>query len=333
MAGATDAAGRAVRESVTRTRVGIALALTALAVLPSACRDGESTAAADPPRIEVKAAIAPFDGVTVVSPIEGTIVELRTSEGAAVRQGDILATLTNPSVERDLAYARTAVMAAEHRMRGGTPRRAPRAAPRTNNERERMAADLVRQKQQRLDRLRALLASGDVARQEVENAEAELAAAIRDQDAERERAIPAAPADEPQADNSLLQAELERARADLAFAEHRKSQLVIKAPASGTIARLRVAAGADIYTRDSIAEIVDSTTARVQAQVAPELIRFVKTGRPVDVKLMTIPPRRFREPIARVIPPGAEGGSAIVVNIPNPDRMLQPGTPAVVTIQ
>jgi hypothetical protein len=53
----------------------------------------------------------------------------------------------------------------------------------------------------------------------------------------------------------------------------------------------------------------------------------------VEVKLMTIPPRRYREPIARVIPPGAEGGSGIVVNVPNPDRMLQPGTPAVITIQ
>jgi HlyD family secretion protein len=300
------------------------------AVLPLACRDEDRVAAADPPRIEVKATVAPFGGVTVVSPIEGTIVELKAAEGAAVRQGDILATLTNPAVERDLAYARAAVLAAEQRMRAVSER--PAAPPPSSyGERERAAADLVRQKQQRLDRLRALLASGDVARQDVENAEAELGVALREQKAERERAavMPAAPA----ADRALLAAEAERARADQQFAEHRKSQLVIKAPASGTVARLRVAAGSDIYPRDVIAEIVDSTSARVQAAVAPELLRFVRAGRPVDVKLMTIPPRRFREPIARVIPPGAEGGSGIIVNVPNPDRMLQPGTPAVITIQ
>ncbi|HEX8618757.1 MAG TPA: efflux RND transporter periplasmic adaptor subunit [Thermoanaerobaculia bacterium] len=288
--------------------------------------------AADPPKIEVKAVVAPFDGVTVFSPIEGTIVELKIAEGAAVRQGDILATLTNPSVERDLAYARAAVLAAEHRLRSSAPVAAP-AAPQTNGERLRIAGDLVRQKQQRLDRLRVLLASGDVARQDVENAEAELAAAIRDQNAERERAHVAPAAAAPQVDRGLLEAEADRARADQAFAEHRKAQLVIKAPASGTIARLRIAAGREIYTRDAIAEIVDGTSARVQAQLAPELLRFVTAGRPVDVKLMTIPPRRFREPIARVIPPGGEGGPSIVVNIPNPDRMLQPGTPAVITIQ
>lgn len=274
--------------------------------------------------------MAPFEGVTVNSPIEGTILELKTTEGAAVQQGDVLATLTNPVVERDLAYARAAVLAAEHRMRSVG---APRAAPRSNRERERAAAETVRQKQQRLERLRGLLASGDVARQDVENAEAELALARRELDAEQDRGAVPAPAPAPAADRALLAAELERARADQAFAEHRKAQLVIKAPASGTIARLRVAAGADIYTRDPIAEIVDSKTARVQAQLAPELLRFVTAGRPVDVKLMTIPPRRFREPIARVIPPGGEGGSSIIVNIPNPDRMLQPGTPAVITIQ
>jgi multidrug resistance efflux pump len=212
---------------------------------------------------------------------------------------------------------------------------APRAAPtqsqlQSNDARIGVAADLVRQKQQRLERLRALLATGDVARQDVENAEAELTAAKRDLQGERDRATPAVT---PASDTAMLQAEAERARSDLAFAEHRKAQLAIKAPASGTIARLRVAAGADVYVRDPIAEIVDGSSAHVQAQLAPELLRFVRAGRPVDVRLMTIPPRRFREPIARVIPPGAEGGSSIIVNIPNPDRMLQPGTPAVITIQ
>jgi HlyD family secretion protein len=300
-------------------------------VVASACRDTESATAAAPPRIEVKAVVAPFEAVTISSPIEGTIAELKVAEGAAVRQGDVVATLSNPAVERDLAYGRAAVLAAEHRLRGQP---APRpAASRLPGDRVRVAADIVRQKQQRLDRLRALLATGDVARQDVENAEAELSVAARDLDAERERAQPVAVAPAPAADRALLDAELARAQADVAFAEHRKAQLVIKAPASGTIAHLRVAAGADVYTRDPLAEIVDGAAARVQAQLAPELLRFVSAGRPVDVKLLTIPPRRFREPIARVVPPGGDGGSSIVVNIPNPDRMLQPGTPAVITIQ
>lgn len=325
----------ALQERDTSARAAAVLAFTALAVLPLACRNSERAAAEDPPRIEIKAAVAPFDAVTVSSPIEGTIAELKVAEGTVVKPGDLVATLTNPAVERDLAYARTAVLAAESRLRHRSSAPRATAPPRSNADRERVAPDIVRQKQQRLDRLRKLLETGDVARQEVENAEAEVAVATRDWEAERERSQPQpAPVAASPAENvALLEAELERAKADVTFAEHRKAQLAIKAPAGGTISHLRVAAGADVYVRDPIADIVDGGAARVQAQLAPELLRFVQQGRPVDVRLMTIPPRRFREPIARVIPPGGDGGSAIVVNIPNPDRMLQPGTPAVITIQ
>ena len=302
--------------------------LTACAALTFACRDNDRAAAADPPRIELKATVAPFDSVTVVAPIEGRVTQITAAEGASIREGDLLVTLANPTVARDVVYARTAVIAAEQRMRGQTP---ARSQPRiSNTDRVRVAETIVRQRQQRLDRLRALLADGDVAKQDVELAEAELAAAQRDLHAERERNAPAAVVQG--GSPAILQAELDRARADQTLAEHRQSLLTVKAPASGAIARLRVKPGSDVFTRDPIAEIVDSTTARVQAPLAPELFRFVRAGMPVDVKLGTIPSRRYREPIARVIPPGGEGGAAIIVNIPNPDRMLQPGTSAIITI-
>jgi multidrug resistance efflux pump len=278
-----------------RVRVGIVLAVTGVTFLAFSCRERESAASAELPKIEVKAAVGTFDGTTVVAPIEGRIAQLLTSEGAAVHAGDRIATLTNPAVDRDLAHARAAVASVEARMHG---RVAPVARPRRSGE--------------------------------VENAEAELAIAQRDLNAELDRgAAPQVAPDDPR----LLQAEADRARADLTFAEYRQTQLVITAPVAGTIAKLRVTQGADVYARDPIAEVVDSSMARVEARIAPELLRFVRTGKAVDVRLMTIPPRRFREPITRVVQPAGEGGAAIMVNVPNPDRMLQPGTPAVITIQ
>lgn len=286
--------------------------------------------AADPPRIELKATIVPFDRVTVVAPIEGRVTRITIAEGAAVRAGDPLVTLDNPVVMRDVVYARTAVIAAEQRRRATplTPR--TKSATTSNAERERVASALVRQKQQRLDRLRALLEDGDVAKQDVELAEVELAAAQRDLNAERERAAPAAVAQA--ASPALLQVEADRARADQVLAEHRQSLLAVSAPASGQIAEWRVKVGSDVYPRDPLADIVDASIARVQAPLAPELLRFLRVGMQVDVKLNTIPPRRFREPIARIIPPTGDGGAALIVNIPNPDRMLQPGTSAVITV-
>lgn len=299
--------------------------MAAGAVLGVSCRDSDTASAAAPPKIELKAAVAPVEGVAVVSAVDGEVAQLLTSEGAAVRAGDPLVVVTNPGVERDLAYARAAVTSAESKMRGA------HAAPHiASDEGEKTAAAIVQAKQQKVDRLRALLASGDIAKQELQDAENELAVAKRDLHNERERRVSGTA---PPADPALMQAELDRARADLAYAEHRKALLTIKAPANGTIARLRIHPGDQIYMRDTVAEIVDNSTVHVQAQLAPELVRYVRAGVPVDVKLMTIPPRRFREPIAHVNPPGSEGGPSLSVTVPNPDRMLQPGTPAVITIQ
>lgn len=308
----------------TRVRAVAQIALAAsIAALSFACRDADSASAADTPRIELKASVAPLQGTVVSAPIDGAVAQIAVAEGAPVHAGDLLFTLTNPAVDRDLAYARAAVASAEFRLRSARTRPAARS-----DEAERASAQIVKARQQKVERLRGLLATGDIAKQELQDAEAELAAARRDWLNERERLSSPAATIDP----AVVQAEADRARADQAFAEHRKALLSIAAPASGTLT-LRVHAGDQVYLRDPLAEIVDASTVRVQAPIAPELMHYVHAGQTVEVKLMTIPPRRFREPIARVNPAGAEGGPAIVVNVPNPDRMLQAGTPAVVTVQ
>jgi multidrug resistance efflux pump len=292
-------------------------------LIAASCQDADDAAASPPPRIEIKGAVAPIDSITVSAPIEGRVVRIN-AEGTPVKPGDVLIVLTNPAVDRDLAYARAQIAAAELKLRGTAALR-----PATSEEGEKSAAAIMKAKEKKAARYRALLASGDVSNQEVADAETEYAMARREWLTERERRTAAAPA----ADPALAHAELDRARADLLFAEHRQSLLTITAPAAGALARLRVRAGDDIYTRDPLADIADPSTVRVQAQIAPELLRFVHAGAAADVRVLTIPPHRFREPIARVIAAGSEGGPAIVINVPNPDRMMQPGTPAVVTLQ
>jgi len=279
-------------------RYASSVALISLSALLISCNDDPSSAsAAEQPRIEVKAAVAPFDSVNVVSPIDGRVASVKLSEGAAVHPGDVVIQLTNATVDRDLAYAHAQLVIARAKLR---PHHVENA--------------LFRAKQQKLARYRALLKTGDVSKQDVDDVEAEVAAAT--------------PHD-PEIDRDVVQAEIERAQADEAVAEQRRSMLTITAPANGTIAKLKVHAGDDVFPRDTVAEIVDASTARVQAQVAPELLRFIHTGSNVDVKLLTVPPRTFREPVAHI----DASESTITVNVPNPDRLLRPGTPAVLVVQ
>jgi multidrug resistance efflux pump len=311
---------------MTRTcplRTAILLLVAALSLV--SCRDDATSAAAAAPKIEVKAQVAPIEMVAVSAQFDGRIERVVVSEGSPVNAGDVAVTLTNPSVERDLAYARAQVAAAEWKLRAmAAPAR--RAAP---NEWENVAQQILGEKEKKLERFRAMLKSGDVSAQELQDVTVEVAAARRDWLAERERRMTVP----EQSDPSLLNMELERARADLAVAEDRKTQLTLTAPAAGIVSRVLVKAGDRVFPRDPLLEISNASNVRVTAQVAPELIRYVRAGQLVDVQVLTIPPHRFRERIAQVIPAGNAGGPAIVVNVPNPDRMLQPGTPAVIAVR
>jgi hypothetical protein len=67
-------------------------------------------------------------------------------EGAPVNAGDVAVTLTNPTVERDLAHARAEVAAAEWKLRAmAAPAR--RAAP---NEWENVARQILDEKEKKL---------------------------------------------------------------------------------------------------------------------------------------------------------------------------------------
>jgi multidrug resistance efflux pump len=302
----------------------VILAVAGVLLLAS-CRDDTASASTAAPKIEVKAQVAPIEMVAVTAPFDGRVQRVVAGEGSPVNVGDVVVILENPSVERDLAHARAQVAAAEWKLRAiSAPAR--RSPP---NEWENTALQILREKERKLDRYRALLKTGDVSAQEVNDVTIEVAAARRDWMAERDRRV-AAP---EQTDPALLRMELDRAKADLAVAEDRKTQLVLIAPAAGIVSRVAAKAGDRVFPRDPLLEISNASNVRVTAQVAPELIRYVRAGQLVDVQVLTIPPHRFRERIAQVIPAGSAGGPAVVVNVPNPDRMLQPGTPAVIAVR
>lgn len=297
----------------------IRLALCALLVLCVAgCADRQNAEAANRPEIELRGEVTVPEGLIVAAPVEGRVSVLAVQEGATVRAGDAIATLVNSSIERDLAVARSQVALAEQRMKVASAP-APRAAAKYSDE----TTQILKNREAKLARYRKLYETHDVSREELENAENEYAAARRDWLAERERRMTVDPA----TDTTILRLELERAQAEEALAQERKAQLSIAAPTSGIVTKVQTRAGAMLYLRDPLVEIANLSTVEVRAPIAPELTRYVRPGMPVEVKIFTVPPRRFMQPVKAVLP------GAIVIELPNPDGVLQSGTNAVVTVK
>ena len=291
------------------------------------CNDERSAVAADTPKVEIRAQVASAKMATAIAGVDGRVATLEVAEGANVQAGQLLATLANASIDRDLAQTRAQVILAEHRLRDARKPIATSLILGDAGARERASAEILKNRETKRDRYRELFKTHDVSKEELENAENEYAAALRDWLGERERASMKV----VQSDTGLLELELQKAKADEAFVSERKALLRVVAPIAGIVTRVHVRPGETIFTRDPVVEVSNSATVEVRGQIAPELVRYVRPGMPVDVKVFTVPPRKFTLPVKAVVP-GA-GGATIVVELPNPDSVLQAGQQALITVK
>lgn len=287
------------------------------------CADKPDVAAADIPRLEVRATVATPQIANAIAAVDGRVATLTVAEGAAVQQGTVIATLTNPAIDRDIAYAKAQVAVAEQKLRDARRPLAQTLILGDAGARERASAEILENREAKRDRYRELFASHDISKQELEDAENEYAMALRDWLVERERASQKV----IQTDTGILQLELERAKAELAFATERRALLEVRAPISGIVTRVAARPGETIFPRDPVVEIANNATVEVRGTIAPELQRYVRVGQPVEVKVLTVPPRRYNVAIKNVLP------GTIVVQLPNPEGLLTAGQNAVITVK
>jgi multidrug resistance efflux pump len=307
-------------------RIRFILGVAAL-LFAARCNEQQDAVAANVPELELRGEVVNADTATAITPIDGRVASIAINEGAIVQADAVIATISNATIDRDVAFARAQVAVAEQRMREASHPR--RSSVRIDPQRERAAAAILANREAKRDRYRELYKTHDVSKQDLEDAENEYSGALRDWLAEREHATAQPPV--VQADINLLQLELEKARSEQAAAEDRKVLLTIVAPMSGTVTRVSTRVGESVFPRDPIAEITDNTKAQVRAAIAPELIRYVRTGMPLQIKIFTVPPRRFTAPVRAIVP--GNGGATLLIDLPNPDRVLQPGQQAVITVK
>ena len=314
--------------SLRQSRVLVVAGVAALFAVQCG-RDPASTATAPPP-IEIRATIQPVQSMTISAEIDGRVGAIAAREGATIATGGDVLQLENPTVERDAAYARAQREWIDMRAsRAGRPARTVPNQPRANIE---IASKILELRRQRFEKMKALRSTRDITARDLEQAEVEYLAALRDYNNERRvlAGVPVATED-PEA----LRIERAKVAAEEKFTSQRKELLRVTSPIAGVITALHVKPGQAVFPRDPIADVADNTMMQVRGSVAPELLRYIRPGLRVDVKVLSVPPRTFADEIDSVIPvPGGASRSATVVaTIPNPDGTLQPNTEALITLR
>jgi HlyD family secretion protein len=224
------------------------------------------------------------EAISVGAGIDGVIAEIRVKEGELVGEGQVIALIERRELSAELEEARAAVARAEalrERLLTGS-----RSEERQRAEAQTEAVNaVIRQKKSRYERYRKLHDEGvisadslDEARRDVEEAEANLRAARK-----QEEFVKAEP----------LPEELNKADAEIRVARKRQQTVMemmekcrVKAPIAGTVLRTNMKAGESFSTfaPQPIVTLADTTRFRVRAEVDERDIDKIFIGQPVSIQ-------------------------------------------------
>jgi len=137
-------------------------------------------------------------------------------------------------------------------------------------------------------------------------------------------------------DDANAEAQLVRARADLAGARQRRADATVRAPGPGTILEQLVSAGQMISSATSsvsggttLLRMADLSRIRMRALVSESDIGRVRPGRTATVTVEAFPQRPFQGRVEKIEPRAVVQQSVtlfpVLVSISNQDRALLPG--------
>ncbi|HEX6863083.1 MAG TPA: efflux RND transporter periplasmic adaptor subunit [Thermoanaerobaculia bacterium] len=139
-------------------------------------------------------------------------------------------------------------------------------------------------------------------------------------------------------------AELLKAQTNLELAQEKTGDVTIRAPISGTVIEKTVEQGQIIASASgnvsggtTLVKMADLATVRARALVDEVDIGRIQAGQPATVEVEAYPGRTFRGKVIKIEPQAVVEQNVtmfpVLVELPNPDRLLKPGMNAEVGIE
>lgn len=240
------------------------------------------------------------DVINVGAGADGILTAVVVQEGQQVQAGQVIATIDCREIESQIAEARAqAEKARQNRLRllrGSRPEERRKAADETA-----VAEAQFKQAQLQHQRVAQLFRSGDVSKEELDNAGRDLEVAKATLHAtENQQTLVNAPP---------LPEELARADSEVAVAEEqartakaRLEKCTVKAPLNGTVLRIFLKAGESVSTvfPQPIVSLADVSQIRVRAEVDERDVGRVHLGQAVIVVADAYPDMKFRGEVSNI---------------------------------
>lgn len=269
--------------------------------------------------------VEPFDWQSIRAERSGILMTVNVRDGQAVKKDEIIASISDPSLQADLEAGEARVAEARANLSaleaGGKP------AELADIDSSLKQAQLQLQQEQKdvdaLQRLQKKQAATalevDAARQKVKQSETEI------QGLEQRRAALVA-----KSDLAAARARLQDAQANYDLARERAAQSVVRAPMAGIIYGLAVRPGGYVNPGDLLANVGNLDRLRVRVYVDEPELGNVAEGQPVTLTWQALPGKQWSGRVERkpssIQPLGTRQVGEVICLIDNPGHELIPGT-------
>lgn len=139
-------------------------------------------------------------------------------------------------------------------------------------------------------------------------------------------------------------AQLVKARTNLQLAQEKMGDVTIRAPITGTViekgveqGQIIASASANVSGGTTLVKMADLATVQTRALVDEVDIGRIRPGQQASVEVEAYPGRTFRGSVTKIEPQAVVEQNVtmfpVLVNLPNPERLLKPGMNAEVSIR
>jgi RND family efflux transporter MFP subunit len=263
-------------------------------------------------RVQAVGSLYPLEESMISAEVEGRVVKVLVDVGDAVREGQVLVTLSAVELQYELERQRGTVRQVRARLGLGPNDPLPRDPAQVAFV-QRAAADLF-DAEQKFHRAEQLFRDQLISQQQLDEASARFKGAR----AAHDLALQEVEQDEAQLQSSEALSKL---------AEKKLADAAIRAPFPGAIKERRVSPGEYLKVQSPVMVVVRTDTLRARLAVPEKWAAAVKIGATIDVRVEAYPNEVFHGRLERINPSVAQESRAFEVEalLPNPGARLKPG--------
>ncbi|MCL4843646.1 MAG: efflux RND transporter periplasmic adaptor subunit [Bryobacteraceae bacterium] len=270
--------------------------------------------------VESVGTLFPYDEAIISAEIAGPVVEVKADLGDAVREGDLLARISDE--EQRYLVAQQEAQLRQSLERLGLSKEDDRVKDiRETPDVRRASADL-REAEQRFKRTRELVDQGIGARADLDSTQA------------RFQSLQAAYDVTLNQTRNLIQ-EVERFKAGLQLQRKRLRDTSVRAPFDALVKERQVTAGQFVQANNALFTLVKINPIRLRLEIPERMAPWVKTGQTAEVSVEAFDDRTFQGKIWRISPTVDQTKRTFVVEalIDNARGELKPGSYARARLQ